>query len=84
MSAKIALAPVYSTACAVAVCVCDGTIISSPFLKPEAKQDKCNAAVQLDRVIAYLELVKEQMLFQIMMYIFHELTIHSLKLHSQL
>ena len=57
MSQNTAFAPVYSIACAVAVCVIAGTIISSPCLNPAAIQDKCSPAVQLETVKAYLELV---------------------------
>ena len=57
ISTKIAFAPVYSTACEVAVCDIAGTITSSPFFKPIDKQDICNAAVQLETVNEYFELV---------------------------
>ena len=54
VSTKIGLAPVYSTACDVAVCDWQGTITSSPVFKFAARQDKCSAAVQLDTAIEYL------------------------------
>ena len=60
ISAKITFAPVYSTACAVAVCVWAGTITSSPFLKPAAKHDKWSPAVQLDTETAYFAFVNLQ------------------------
>ena len=56
-STKIGVAPVYSTACAVAVCVCAGTITSSYFLKPAAKQDTCKPAVQLETEVPNLDFV---------------------------
>ena len=56
-SAKTAFAPVYSIAWAVAVCVCAGTITSSPFLKPEARQEICKPAVQLETESAYFDFV---------------------------
>ena len=40
------------------------TIISSPFLNPEAKQDKCKPAVQLDTEIACLASVNLEILSQ--------------------
>ena len=56
-SANIGVAPVYSTAWAVAVCVCAGTITSSPFLKFDAKHDICNPAVQLETETANFDFV---------------------------
>ena len=57
MSTNTTFAPVYSTACEVAVWDIAGTITSSPFLKSAAKQDKWRAAVQLETNVQYFAFV---------------------------
>ena len=59
-STNIGVAFNSSTACAVATCVCAGIITSSPIRISIAMRERCNPAVQFDRITACLHPVSLQ------------------------